>query len=150
MAIQETTLAKGPVAAMVTPAATKPRGEAIPITGKELVQMLLAKLAEDLSKHQSLTEINAYPGAKVVFALEITSMPVEEDRKTVFKQNYVLDFSNPPDVLRILAGLPVWETAKVMLDKYVQQVEREAMPSEELKAAALKVAGGGQVSKGGR
>lgn len=135
--------------AQVIPAATKPRLEAIPISGKEMAQLLLAQLAKDLSKHQQLGEVNAYPGAKVEFALRVSTIPLEEKGVVVFENNYVIDLSNPPDVVRILNDLPVWETAKVVLDRYTQQVEVKAEPSEELKAAAVKVASGGAV-KGGR
>ena len=56
--------------------AQKPRDEAIPISGTELVRILLAQLAGDLAQNQFLQEAAAFPGAKVPF---IALAPEEED-----------------------------------------------------------------------
>lgn len=123
--------------------ATKPRSEAIPLSGAEVVTMLLAMLAKDLSGVQRLSELVAFPKAKVAFKLRVETAPFEEGGKVEFEKEYVVDLGNPPDVVRILSGLPVWDTAKVLLDGYAQQVEKQVPASAELKVAAERVAGVG-------
>lgn len=130
-----------------------PRKEAIPISGRELVEIMVASLAEKLLANQFLGECIAYPGAKVEFLARITPMPVEEGRKIEWQDSWTLDFSNPPDVVRILHGLPVWEQLKVSLDRYVQVVEVKVPAGEELKKAAQQVAstqGGPKLPVGGK
>lgn len=114
--------------------------EYLPISGKELAEIVLGVLTEKLVNSQWLGEAVAYPGAKVQFAMRIVCQPVEEGREVKFEEQCVLDFSQPPDVVRILRGVPVWEQVKVSLDKYSQTVDRQVEASEELQAAAKQVA----------
>jgi len=118
-----------------------PRKEAIPINGSELTQIILGSIASRLVGAPALQEIFAYPGAKVQFAVRIAAQPLEEGRVLQWEENYSLDFSNPPDVVRILSGLPVWEQFKVQLDRFVQMVDRPVEAGEQLKKAAEQVAG---------
>jgi len=124
-----------------------PRREAIPINGQELMLIILGSMAKRMLDTSALQEIFAYPGAKVQFAVAIT--PQTEDTKAqAWQESFTLDFSNPPDVVRILSGLPVWEQFKVQLDRYVQLVERPVVAGPELKKAAEKVAGVPSVQPG--
>lgn len=125
------------------PVATTPSKDPLPINGQELVALLLGDLARELSNHARLHEMMAYPGAKVEFLLRVTPFPVEEGNSFDVKVQKILDFSNPPDILRILAGLPVWGSAKVVLDGYVGKVDTPVEPSPALTEAARKVAEGG-------
>lgn len=124
----------------------RPRKEAIPISGPELARILLANLAKSLATHSRLHEVCAYPGAKVEFLLRVTPQPVEENNPFLVSFSEILDLSNPPDVVRILNGLPVWDSAKVVLDGYVQRIEVPATAGEELKKAAEVVVKGTQVA----
>lgn len=113
------------------------RREYLPISGKELAEIVISTLADRLcNNNQWLGEAVAYPGAKVQFAMRILCQPMEEGREVKFEESVTLDFSNPPDVVRILSGLPVWEQVKVSLDKYTQIVEKQVAPREELVTAA--------------
>lgn len=125
------------------PIATTPSKDPLPLNGQELVALVLGDLAKGLSNHARLHEMMAYPGAKVEFALKVTPSPVEEGNSFEIRIQNVLDFSNPPEVMRILAGLPVWGSAKVVLDGYVGKVDTPAMASEALVEAAKKVVEGG-------
>lgn len=131
--------------------ANSPRREYVPISGRELAQVVLGSLAQRLIDNQFLGVCNAYPGAKVQFAMRILPQPQEEGREIKFDEQWTLDFTNPPDVIRILSGLPVWEQIKVQLDKYVQVVEKEVEAGVELKKAAqAQISGGKLPIQGGK
>lgn len=121
-----------------------PRREAIAINGTELAQIILGSIAQRLLNTMYLDELLAYPGARVQFACKITPRGLEEagSRLPAWTEDFTLDFSNPPDVVRILSGLPVWEQFKVQLAKFVQMNERPVEAGEGLRKAALQVATG--------
>lgn len=127
-----------PAATTATPASDAPRKDYIPLSGRELAQVLLGAFAKGLLGSQWMGEAVAYPGAKLEWAIRITPQPFEEG--AVYQDSGVLDLSNAPDAMRILSGLPIWDKLKVQLDGMVQQVEQEVEPGEKLKKAAEKVA----------
>ncbi len=113
--------------------------EYIPISGKELAQVLLGMIADKLLESQWLGEGVAYPGAKVELGVRITPQPVEEGRSYAWQEQFVLDLTQPPDVVRILTGLPIWEKLKVGLDGLDVQVEKQTQAKPEVAEAARKV-----------
>jgi hypothetical protein len=113
--------------------------EYLPISGPELAQLILVIVARDLAGWQQLGECAAFPGARVDFAVRITPQPVEEGRVLKYEEQYTLDLAQPPDVLRIISGLPLWGVVKVALEGMDQKVEKPVEPSEELKKAAGQV-----------
>lgn len=130
-------------------AQTAPK-EYMPISGPELAQLILVIIARDLSQWQQLGECVAYPGARVDFAVRITPQPVEEGRVLKYEETYTLDLAQPPDVLRIISGLPLWGVVKVALEGIDQQVEVAQVASEELKKAAGQVVSRVGTTTGGK
>ncbi len=122
--------------------------EYVPISGPELGQVLIGWVASKLLDNGWLGECMAYPGAKVSFALKIETQPMEEQRKLELLDSIIMDFAQPPDVIRVLNGLPIWEKIKVRLEGVEQWVEREKEASEDVKEAARGLVGGGLAIKG--
>jgi hypothetical protein len=81
-----------------------------PITGKEVKELMLAKLSKELDLHPDLSETLSYPKAVVEFRLrfDIHQWPFEEERHKL--GDIHLSFTNdliPPDAQRILSNMPV-------------------------------------------
>lgn len=115
--------------------------EYLPISGPELAQIVIGWVAGKVTEAEFLGECLAYPGAKVSVALRIEPQPLEEGRQFNLVASTVMDFSNPPDVMRILSGLPIWEKIKISLDGMEQVVERPVEAPGPVQEAAKKVAG---------
>lgn len=118
--------------------------EYLPISGPELAQIIIGWVAGKVVAAEFLGECLAYPGAKVSVALRIEPQPLEEGRRLELNESTVMDFSRPPDVMRILSGLPIWEKIKISLDGMEQIVERPVEAPAAVEEAARKVAGLGQ------
>ena len=90
----------------------------MPLNGAEIVEIITKicadKLREELRAHQDLNEAKAFSRAemKFGFGFELYLFPKEEGRKVSIHQEIeLLPGMFPPDVLRILTGLEIWDQA---------------------------------------
>lgn len=125
------------------PISNAPRKDLLQLNGFELMQILLAAMAEKLASAEGVfSELICYPGARVDFLVRIQPQPFEEANLVkVIQDQVTIDLSNPPDILRILSGLPIWDRLKVRLEAAMVGVEVPVMAGQELENAAKAVTG---------
>jgi len=125
------------------PISNTPRKDLLQLNGFELMQILVAAMAEKLASAEgTFSELIGYPGARVDFLVRIQPQPFEETNLVkVIQDQVVLDLSNPPDVMRILSGLPIWDRLKVRLEAAMVGVEVPVMAGAELEGAVKAVTG---------
>lgn len=112
-----------------------------PLSGKEILEMILSELRRELELHPDLGETLSYPRAVVEFRLrfDIHQWPLEEERHKrgdIYKrwENDII----PPDAQRILSALPVPTPTQVQgsgLDGAAVVVDKMVMADLETETA---------------
>lgn len=112
-----------------------------PINGRELAELMVAKLYLGLLEHQAFDAARAYPKTQVKFELGVElTVPTEVKPVVKFQVEYNLDLTVPPDLIRVLEGLPVFQKIRLKLAGAEVTIEKAEEPTPERVKGAEKAA----------